>query len=123
MELTLILVTGLAGCVFVLDDHSPERLRGGVRPDLTQAGNYVVSYNWHSLLDKYGPGVEEVRSVVRKAGNLEEKNAIWDREYKAAVPKYLEAKKMIPPECTQGIEVTRVGTTEGGGGWAEFRCK
>jgi hypothetical protein len=85
-------------------------------------GIYVVSYREFDVIDKYGPGVENVREATRRAKDPGDKVSAWDQATFAAVPRYLEAKGLVPTECKQGIAVIRCGSTEGGGGWAEFRC-
>lgn len=39
-----------------------------------------------------------------------------------AVPAYLQAKGLVPNECTQGITVDSGGDSVGGWSWAYFRC-
>jgi len=82
-----------------------------------------VSYKEFDVLDEYGSGVERIRESVQDAKGTKDKLAVWDKAVSVAVPKYLEAKGLVPDECVQGVVITRSGATEGGGGWAEFRCK
>jgi hypothetical protein len=35
----------------------------------------------------------------------------------------LKKTRLLPKQCTSGIEYIRGGETEGGWGWAEFQCK
>lgn len=116
-----ILVIGLPACSDPFGVYSPERIRRTVQS--RGQGLYVVSYKEFDVINAFGPGVENVRADVRKAGGTKEKLAVWDQAVSVAAPRYLEAKGLVPSECTQGVVVTRSGSTEGGGGWAEFRCK
>ena len=82
-----------------------------------------MDYKEFYVINEYGPGVENVREAVRKLESTQDKRAVWDEAALVSVPRYLEAKRIVPAECTQGIVVIRSGSTEDGGGWAEFRCK
>ena len=43
-------------------------------------------------------------------------------ERSAAVILYLQEKKLIPLQCSQGVTYVRGGSGENGYGWAIFRC-
>lgn len=117
----VLLVIGLPACSDPFGIYSPERIHRIVQS--RGPGLYVVSYKEFDVINEFGPGVENVRAEVRKAESTKDKLAVWDQAAFIAVPRYLEAKGLVPSECTQGVIVTRSGSTEGGGGWAEFRCK
>lgn len=111
----------LVGCGGSFDIYSPTQIHRTVQS--RGQGLYVVSYKEFDVINDFGFGVEKVREAVRKAENTKDKLAVWDQAAFVAVPRYLEAKGLIPSECTQGVVVIRSGSLEGGGGWAEFRCK
>jgi hypothetical protein len=97
-RLLLALVTILpAGCGGAFDIYSPDQIHRTVRP--RAPGLYVVYYEWPFVRENYG------------------------KDRAMAVPAYLKAKGLIPPECTQGVAVIRGNDGEGGKAWAEFRCK
>lgn len=87
----------LVGCGGSFDIYSPSQIHRTVHP--RGNGLYVVSYKWSYMVEHFG------------------------KDRATAVPKYLEAKGIIPVECSQGVTVIRGGEVEGGSGWAEFRCK
>ena len=93
----LALTVSLAGCGGSFDIYSPGQIHRTVRSQ--GPGLYVVSYKWPYVEDHFG------------------------KDRATAVPEYLKMKGLVPPECTQGVTVIRGGEVEGGGGWAEFRCK
>ena len=86
----------LGGCGGSFDVYSSNQIHRTVQS--RGAGHYVVDYRW--------------REVAEQHGN--------DRA--TAVPKYLEANRLVPTECSRGVIVIRGGEVEGDGGWAEFRC-
>lgn len=124
-RLTLIGFAFLEVCLPACSDpfgiYSPEQIHRTVQ--LVRPGIYVVSYKEFDVINNFGPGVENVREAVRKAKSTEDKLAVWGQAAFIAVPRYLDIKGLTPSECAQGISVIRSGSTEGGGGWAEFRCK
>lgn len=96
--LALIALTfPLVGCGGSFDIYSPGQIHRTVRTLGT--GLYEVSYRWREVAEQYG------------------------KDRKTAVPEYLKAKGLVPLECARGVAVIRGGEVEGGGGWAEFRCK
>ncbi len=96
-------------------------LRGTVRPESTEY--FIVSYHpWDRLIDEYGPGTENVRAKI-KANNYANAEQIWDEAFEEAIPRFLEAKNMMPPQCKSGVTVVHSGEAEGGNGWARFHCK
>jgi hypothetical protein len=91
-------------------------------PDL-----YIFNFRYLDFIDSYGPGVGHVRERVKRALREErsypEIEAIWEEAVAIAAERYLTTNSLIPPECTQGIEVISSGGAEGGGGAVTFRCK
>lgn len=61
-------------------------------------GSYEMVYEYYDVYEKFG------------------------HDRKKAIPAYLKAIGMLPPGCTNGIDIIRAGETEGGKAWAEFRC-
>lgn len=116
----IFLVFGLSACRS-FDIYLPNQIHRTVH--LLTPGVYVVFYKEFDVINEYGPGVEKVREAVRKSESTKDKLVVWEQVAFGAVPKYLDAKGLIPAECAQGVEIIRSGSTEGGGGWAEFRCK
>lgn len=114
-------VIGLPACSDPFGIYSPERIHRTVQS--RGPGLYVVSYEYFDVIDQYGPGVERVREDVRNAESTKGKLAAWTKAEFIAVPKYLEAKGLVPTECKQGVIVVRGGSSVEGDGWAEFRCK
>jgi hypothetical protein len=97
--------------------------QGTVKPHSSREGVYLVYYRYHQMIDEFGPGVEAVRQNVREAGSIEDKLAVWDDALEIAVPKYLEANRLVPPECVNGVHVISSLGDEDGGGTTAFRCK
>jgi hypothetical protein len=96
-------------------------LRGTIHEE--SAGFFMVSYRpWRLLLDDYGPGTEAVRRRVQVSAQASAKQ-VWDEAFSEAVPRFLEARKMTPPQCPSGVIVIHVEESEGGSGWARVRCK
>lgn len=91
-----IIFSGLLGCSNTLGGSSSDQNHRSVQS--LGDGLYVVDYKW--------PYVEKT----------------FGKNRNTAVPAYLEEKRLIPSECTHGVAVVRGGETEGGWGWAEFRC-
>ena len=115
----IFLVLSLTACGGNFDIYSPSQIHKTVQ--VLRPGVYVVGYKHHDVINEYGPGVENVRKAIRN--DSDNWRAFWDGAVAVAVPRYLEAKGLVPAECTQGVVVIRSGSGEGGGGWAEFRCK
>lgn len=116
--LVLFALSACAGTHDAYDQSAKDRSVQMLYP-----GTYIVSYREFDVIEKYGPGVESVRDAVRQATGLRDKTSLWDQAVIATVPKYLVAAGLVPIECRYGVAVIRCGSTEGGGGWAEFRCK
>ena len=110
----------LMGCS---GNYSPNRLHRTVKPHPNQEGTYLVYYRRHNMIEEFGPGLVKVRDMVRQAKNIEDKLAVWDQALAFAVPKYLEAKDLIPIECVKGVFVVSSSSDEAGGGTTAFRCK
>ena len=87
----------LTGCGGSFDNYSPSQIHRTVQS--LGNGLYVVDYRWREVAQNFG------------------------KDRAVAIPKYLEAKGIVPAECSSGITVIRGGEVENGGGWAEFRCK
>jgi hypothetical protein len=95
--LLIVALSSLLGCNRTLGNSSTN---GSDRSVQSLAdGVYVVDYKWPYVEKTYGPN----RNI--------------------AVPAYLEAIGLVPAECSRGVVVVRGGETEGGWGWAEFRCR
>ena len=95
--LSVLVAVSLTACGGSFDIYSPSQIHRTVQ--LRGLDLYVVYYDWPYVEEHFG------------------------RDRATYVPKYLKAKNLIPPECLQGVTVTRGGEGEGGKGWAEFRCK
>ena len=108
--------TALFGCGG-FDIYSPEQIHRTVRSQ--GMGRYVVTYKWRYVIDNYGPDM----AMLLKGVDDKDKKDVWKRATVVAVPKYLEAKGIVPSECTQGVTIIRSGEVEGGGSWAEFLCQ
>ncbi|MES9897846.1 MAG: hypothetical protein ABW148_02350 [Sedimenticola sp.] len=112
-----LLMLDLYGCGGRFDIYSPGEIQRTVKS--VEPGIYLVSYKWPYVVDNYGPNME----LLLEGAEDNEKPRIWNQAMASAVPKYLEAKGIIPAECgDNGVSVIRNGETEGDGGWAEFRC-
>jgi len=94
--LTIVAGILLCGCGPSFDIYSPDQIHRTVR--VLGPGHYVVSYKWRYVEENFG------------------------KDRATAIPAYLKAKGIVPPDCSRGITVIRGGETEGGGGWTEFRC-
>jgi hypothetical protein len=92
-----VAITSLLGCGSALEKYSDDGGRGSVR--LLENGNYIVSYKWPYVENRYG------------------------RDRHSAIPAYLEENGLAPASCAHGVEILRGGEGEGGWGWAEFRCQ
>ncbi len=89
----------MQGCISLWSGETVKG-RGTVRSlEHVERGLYIVSYKWGHVEKAYGKDREE------------------------AIPAYLDATELIPSACAHGVVVLRGGETEGGWGWAEFRCK
>lgn len=121
-NLTIVLFIALAP-VACAGGHSSENLQRTVRPHSSQVGVYLVYYRYMEMINEYGPGLENVRKSVRLQPDVERQLAVWDDVLEVAVPKYLEAKNLIPNACGYGVEIMRSQGDEGGGGTSTFRCK
>jgi hypothetical protein len=97
LYLLVVVYSGLSGCSNTSGGSSFDQNHRSIQS--LGDGLYVVDYKW--------PYVEKT----------------FGKNRNTAVPAYLEARKLIPAECTRGVAVVRGGETEGGWGWAEFRCK
>lgn len=95
--ISVLAVVPLTACGGSFDIYSPSQIHRTVQ--LTKQGVYIVDYRWREVAEQFG------------------------KDRATAVPKYLEAKGLTPPECVHGVTVIRGGEVESGGGWAEFRCK
>jgi hypothetical protein len=95
--LSVLAIAPLTACGGSFDIYSPSQIHRTVRS--LESGHYVVYYKWRPVEETYG------------------------KDRAAAIPEYLKAMGIVPSECTRGVIVIRGGETEGGGGWAEFRCK
>ncbi|MEJ1405485.1 MAG: hypothetical protein RPU62_00680 [Candidatus Sedimenticola sp. (ex Thyasira tokunagai)] len=115
----VFLALSLSACGGSFDIYAPSQIHKTVK--LLRPGIYDVGYKHFEVINEYGLGVENVRKSIRQ--NPENWRTLWNEAAAVAVPKYLEAKGLVPAECEQGVEVIRSGSGEGGGGWAEFRCK
>lgn len=104
------------------DPYAPERIERTVQQHPNRPGLYLVYYDWSSMVDNYGPGLEKTRQAVRKAMAKEAK-AIWDEAMATAVPKYLQDHNIVPAQCTHGVVVVSSQRVEGGDGTTAFRCK
>lgn len=89
-------VLPLIGCGSGFDIYSPGQIHRTVQ--LIRPGVYIVDYKWREVSEQFG------------------------KDKEVAIPKYLEEKGLIPPECGGEVTVIRGGGVENGGGWAEFRC-
>lgn len=116
-----IISVTLSGCASVSDPYSPEQLARSVVG--RGPGYWAVSFPYHAVIDQHGPSLLTVRTNVRNAKDYEEVEAIWQRAVAEAVPRYLQANKLIPQQCKHGVQVVRSGSAQGGTGWAEFECK
>lgn len=96
MNMSMLVSIFVYGCGSAFDVYSPGQIHRTVQ--LRHPGLYIVYYEW--------PYVE---------GNFGKNRA-------TAVPAYMEAKGLIPSECTKGIVVVRGNDAEGGKAWAEFNC-
>lgn len=110
-------IVALVGCGGRFDIYSPGEIHRTVRS--LGSGSYVVYYEWPYVIDSYGPDMK----FLLKGVDNKDKPAIWKAATAQAVPKYLEAKGLVPGECARGVSITRSGEGEGGKGWAEFVCK
>jgi len=110
-------IVALVGCGGRFDIYSPGEIHRTVRS--LGSGKYLVDYKWRYVIANYGPDME----LLLKGVDKKDMPAIWKAATGQAVPKYLEAKGIVPKECARGVSITRSGETEGGGGWAEFVCK
>ena len=92
-----IILSSLVGCSSTLGYSWTDSSRHSVQ----SLGNdlYVVDYKWLYIEKVYG------------------------KDRNTAVPAYLEVEGLTPDKCRHGVLVLRGGETEGGWGWAEFRCK
>lgn len=112
-----IFVIFLAGCFGPFDVYSPSQIHKTVQ--LYGENEYIVYYKRHYVIEQFGPDMSEVlRNVEDK-----DKHALWDQAIAVAVPKYLKAKNIVPVACNYGVVIIKSGETEGGGGYAVFRCK
>ena len=107
----------MTGCAAEFDSYSSSQIHRTVREQ--SPGHYVVHYEWRYVIEHYGPDMESQLNGAKE----EQLPGIWKQAFALAVPRYLEAKHLIPAECGRGVEVLRNGETEGGRGWAEFQCK
>jgi hypothetical protein len=115
-----VVVMTLSGCGFFFNPYSPERIARTVVA--RGPGYWVVSFPYHDVIDRHGPGLSTVRANVQRAKDYEEVKALWRNAEAEAVPRYLLANNLIPEDCKYGVQVVRSGSVEGGGGWAEFEC-
>lgn len=95
--LRVLVAVPLTACGGSFDIYSPSQIHRTVQ--LIKPGVFIVDYRWREVAEQFG------------------------KDRAMAVPKYLEARGLTPPECVRGVIVIRGGEVEGGGGWAEFRCK
>jgi hypothetical protein len=93
----VIAVFVFTGCGGAFDIYSPSQIHRTVKP-LAQ-GVYIVDYNRRKLKEQFGEDIQ------------------------VAVPAYLKANKILPPECGRDVYIIRHGAVQGGGGWAEFKCE
>ena len=83
------------------------------------------------VLGCFAPAAEQIRRSVKPMGNgryivfyfgrpLERQ---YGTDRTIAVPKYMEAEGITPPECVHGVTILNSMDTEGGGGQSIVRCK
>lgn len=95
----IIIIVSLVfvGCSGIFDIYSPSQIHRTVR--LVEKDIYIVSYKRRKFKEQYGENLQ------------------------IAVPAYLRENKILPLECGSDVYIVRHGAVQGGGGWAEFKCK
>lgn len=111
----------VSGCGPHTDVSAPDGIPRNVQKHPNREGLYLVYYRWRQVIDEFGPGYSAVQSRVRDASDGN-KLEIWDQTMRLAVPKYMEAKGLVPKECAHGVEIVSSGPDEAGGGVSAFRC-
>ena len=117
----LLLSISLSACGSGFDVYSPSEIHRTVQKHPNHEGLYLVHYRQHQVINKYGPGVDNVREGIRK--NPDNWRALWDRAAAEAVTRYMTEKGLIPKECVNGIVIVSSDSDEAGGGTTAFRCK